>query len=161
MSSKLIGFPVIGSGGKVKATGKPIQPVSTKSIPVKPPQTRNQAKQQLPVEPTKFQNSKNIQTVGNRQIKPVVTKQIIGSRIQTKKSPGKQMASKKSNQIQKRSFISEEEISEMLGGLKMDRNNNLRESQESLNMPGAACLVNIAKVYGTQQYAFDKLDGKS
>lgn len=62
--------------------------------------------------------------------------------------------------VQKRSFISEEEIAAILGGIQMDRNNNVRESQESLNTAGAACLVNIAKVYAAQQHAFDKLDGK-
>ncbi|KAI5707262.1 hypothetical protein M8J75_016128 [Diaphorina citri] len=61
--------------------------------------------------------------------------------------------------VQKRSFISEEEIAAILGGIQMDRNNNVRESQESLNTAGAACLVNIAKVYAAQQHAFDKLDG--
>lgn len=80
------------------------------------------------------------------------------------KSPYNDRSQRKSNlecrELQKRSFISEQEVAAMLEGLQMDRNNNVRDSQESLNTAGTACLVNIAKVYAAQQKAFDNLDGE-
>lgn len=152
MGPKRSGAPVIGG-----------QPAST----VKPLQTRNQANQPAKPAPLaeslKNQKVKTMQPAANPQKKPAVTKIVVGSQCQTKKSPQKAVPSKnaKCNQLQKRSFISEQEIQEIISGLQMDRNNNVKASQESLNMLGSPILVNIVKVYSAQQQAFDKLDGKS
>lgn len=87
----------------------------------------------------------------NPQIKPVK------HQVEARKSAGKRNGM---SQLQKRSFISEQEMMDMLGGIQIDSNNNVRGSQESLNTGGSACLVHIAKVYAAQQHAFDKLEGE-
>uniref|UniRef100_A0A8D8T9G5 Uncharacterized protein n=1 Tax=Cacopsylla melanoneura TaxID=428564 RepID=A0A8D8T9G5_9HEMI len=174
MSNKVSSQFDKGGGGKQKLPPKstPVQPVQGKPPqPVRALQNRNQNKSavtQRTNPPKKISNQGNMPANAKSQVRP-------GNNVQNHTSPGNNHAQPGSvrgqvkpkqdgNGLQKRSFISEQEIAAMLGGLEMDKNNNnttMRgaESQESLNQVGAACLVNIAKVYASQQKGFDKLDG--